>query len=269
MTSLLPAFQSATKTSSNSEMGRIEFVAYNTRLLKLVFCYTRGKTAVKVEGLLAPFLKKIEKQFDPYLRFLPAEIRGDTLYLSTTLPPIPSKPFERLVFSQVKRVFRFHTPDNLTIMVTKKCQCQCKHCLVHNMEDVSELTKNEIFNVIDEAQKLGVSQITFEGGEPTLREDLPELIQHVDKTKATSMVVTNGQRLAKDYVQFLKKSGLDYLNISIDSPHSQEHDMFRGVSGLFMDAYRGIRNSVSSGIVTGILYIARPGNCDKKSLKNL
>ncbi len=250
-------------------MISIEFVAYDTKLLKLIFACVDGKTTIKVEGLLSPLLKKIEKQFDPYLKFLPAQIRGGTLYLSTTLPPIPSKPFERLVYSQIKRAFRFHTPDNLTIMVTKSCQCQCKHCLVHNMEDDAELSKNEIFSVIDQAQKLGVSQITFEGGEPTLREDLSELIRYINKTKATSMVVTNGQYLTEDYVQKLKKSGLDYINISIDSPHPLEHDMFRGVSGLFMDTAKGIRNSVRSGILTGILYIARPGNCDRETLKKL
>ena len=250
-------------------MSSIEFVAYDTKLLKLIFSCVNGKTTVNVEGLLSSFFKKKKKQFDPYLKFLPAEIRGDTLYLSTTLPPIPSKPFERLVYSQVKRTLGFHSPDNLTIMVTKNCQCQCKHCLVNHMEEGSELSKNEIFGVIDQAQKLGVSQITFEGGEPTLREDLPKLIRHIDKTKATSMVVTNGQRLTEDYVRNLRKSGLDYMNISIDSPHPMEHDIFRGVSGLFTDASKGIRNSVSSGILTGILYIARPGNCDRETLKKL
>ncbi|MDI6889269.1 MAG: radical SAM protein [Methanocellales archaeon] len=247
----------------------MEFVAYDSILLKLVLNYTDAGVTVKTKGLLSPFLRKVEKKFDTYTKAIPAEIRGDRLYLSTTFPPIPSKPFKRLVFSQIKRALGIHTPDNLTVMVTGDCQCHCEHCLAYKMDGGEELSKNEIFSVIDQALELGTSQITFEGGEPTLRKDLPELIEHVDKNKVTSMVVTNGQYLTKDYVQELKECGLDYINVSIDSPYLGEHDKFRGISGLFEDATEGIKNSVDAGILTGVLYIARPGNCDRETLEKM
>jgi len=247
----------------------MEFVAYDSILLKLVLNYTDAGVTVKTKGLLSPLLGKVEQKFEAYLKNLPTEIRGNTLYLSTAFPPLSSKPFKRLVTSQIKRALGFHSPDNLTIMVTGDCQCHCEHCLAHKMGQGEELSKNEIFDVIDQALELGVSQITFEGGEPTLRKDLPELIEHVDKNKATTMVVTNGQYLTEDYVQALKESGLDYINVSIDSPYLEEHDEFRGVLGLFEDATEGIKNSVDAGILTGVLYIARPGNCDRKTLEKM
>lgn len=247
----------------------MEFVAYDSILLKLVLDYTDAGVTVKTKGPLSPFIKKVEERFDAYLKRTPTEIRGDKLYLSTAFPPVPSKPFKRLVLSQMKRALGIHSPDNLTIMVTGDCQCNCEHCLAYKMNRGEELSKNEIFDVIDQALELGVSQITFEGGEPTLRKDLPELIEHVDKSKATSMVVTNGQYLTKDYVQELKESGLDYINVSIDSPCPEEHDTFRGVSGLFEDATEGTKNSVDAGILTGVLYIARPVNCDRKTLEKM
>lgn len=247
----------------------MEFVAYNSILLKLVLESTGGGVTVKTKGPLSPFLVKVEKKFDEYLKGVPTEIRGDKLYLSTAFPPIPSAPFKRLVFSQMKRALGRHSPDNLTIMVTGECQCNCEHCLAHKMDGGKELSKNEIFDVIDQALELGVSQITFEGGEPTLRKDLPELIGHVDKSKATSMIVTNGQYLSKDHVKKLKEHGLDYINVSIDSPYREGHDKFRGVSGLFDCAAEGIKNSVDAGILTGILYIINPKNCDRKSLERM
>ncbi|MDI6859435.1 MAG: radical SAM protein [Methanocellales archaeon] len=247
----------------------MEFVAYDSILLKLVLETTDSRVRVKTRGPLSPFLGKVEQKFDTYLKNLPAEIRGDKLYLSTAFPPVPSNPFKRLVFSQMKRALGVHTPDNLTIMVTGDCQCDCEHCLAYKMNRGEELSKNEIFDVIDQALELSVSQITFEGGEPTLRKDLPELIGYIDKSKATSMVVTNGQYLTKDYVQELKEFGLDYINVSIDSPYPEEHDKFRGVSGLFEDATEGIKNSVDAGILTGVLYIARPRNCDRETLEKM
>ncbi len=250
-------------------MINMEFVAYDSVLLKLVLDYTDAGVGIKTRGPLSPFLGKLKNRFDAYTKGIPAEIRGDKLYLSTAFPPVPSKPFKRLVLSQMKRALGFHSPDNLTIMVTGDCQCNCEHCLVYKMNRGDELSKNEIFDVIDQALELGVSQITFEGGEPTLRKDLPELIEHVDESKATSMAVTNGQYLTEDYVQELKEFGLDYINVSIDSPYPGVHDKFRGVPGLFEDATEGIKNSVDAGILTGVLYIARPGNCDREALERM
>ena len=247
----------------------MEFVAYDSILLKLVFDHTGAGVTVKTKGLLSPFLGKVEERFDAYLKRLPTEIKGNRLYLSTAFPPVPSAPFKRLVFSQMKRALGLHNPDNLTIMVTGECQCNCEHCLAYKMDEGKKLSKSEIFDVIDQALELGVSQITFEGGEPTLRKDLHELIEHVGKNKATSMVVTNGQRLIEDYVQELKECGLDYINVSIDSPYPEAHDKFRGVSGLFEDATEGIKNSVDAGILTGVLYIARPRNCDRGTLEKM
>ncbi len=247
----------------------MEFVAYNSILLKLVLESTGSGVTVKARGLLSPFLVKMEKKFDEYLKGVPTEIREGKLHLSTAFPPIPSAPFKRLVASQMKRAFGRHNPDNLTIMVTGECQCNCEHCLAYKMGEEGELSKNEIFDIIDQALELGASQITFEGGEPTLREDLPELIGHIDKNKATSMIVTNGQYLTKDRVKNLKEHGLDYINVSIDNPYREKHDKFRGVSGLFDCATEGIKNSVDAGILTGVLYIINPENCDRKSLERM
>ncbi|ATZ61258.2 MAG: putative mycofactocin radical SAM maturase MftC [Firmicutes bacterium] len=247
----------------------MKFVAYNSILFKLILDYTGTGMRIKTKGLLSPFLGKVEKKFDEYLKSVPADIRGDKLYLSTAFPPVPSAPFKRLVFSQIKRAFGLHSPDNLTIMVTGECQCNCEHCLAHKMDEGVELSKNEIFDVIDQALELGVSQITFEGGEPTLRKDLTDLIEYIDKSKATSMIVTNGQHLSKDYVKKLKEHGADYINVSIDSPYREKHDEFRGVEGLFDCATEGIKNSVDVGILTGVLYIANPENCDRKSLERM
>ena len=58
------------------------------------------------------------------------------------------------------------------------------------------LSTDQAQQVIREAQELGVSVITFVGGEPLLRKDLPEIIGSVDKELSTTFLVTNGSSLS-------------------------------------------------------------------------
>ena len=55
---------------------------------------------------------------------------------------------------------------------------------VHNPRKNSYTGSSQADN--QEAQELGVSMINFVGGEPLLREDLPEIINCVDKTTSST-----------------------------------------------------------------------------------
>lgn len=77
-----------------------------------------------------------------------------------------------------------------------------------------ELTAREWKVVIDKAWAAGIPHIIFTGGEPTLRQDLPELIAHAEKNGQVTGLLTNGLRLADDdYLQTLLQTGLDHVLI--------------------------------------------------------
>lgn len=77
-----------------------------------------------------------------------------------------------------------------------------------------ELTTEEWLSVLDKTWQAGIPHVIFTGGEPTLREDLPEIIEHVEKNGQVSGLLTDGLRLA-DRVYFgrLLQTGLDHLLI--------------------------------------------------------
>lgn len=56
----------------------------------------------------------------------------------------------------------------------------------------------EIKTVVDGALDLGASLIIYVGGEPLLREELYDLINYVDKTRAIPMIFTNGLLLTEE-----------------------------------------------------------------------
>jgi hypothetical protein len=75
-----------------------------------------------------------------------------------------------------------------------------------------ELTTQEWKSILDKAWAAGIPHIVFTGGEPTLRDDLPELIAHAERNGQVSGLLTDGLRLADgDYLNRLLQTGLDHL----------------------------------------------------------
>jgi len=75
-----------------------------------------------------------------------------------------------------------------------------------------ELTTEEWQTIMDKAWTAGIPHITFTGGEPTLREDLPALIAHAEKNGQVCGLLSDGLKLAdKEYLQLLLQTGLDHL----------------------------------------------------------
>ncbi len=65
---------------------------------------------------------------------------------------------------------------------------------------------------MDKAWAAGIPHITFTGGEPTLRDDLPELIAHAEKNGQVCGLLSDGLKLAdKKYLNRLLQAGLDHL----------------------------------------------------------
>ena len=173
---------------------------------------------------------------------------------NTFAPPVGSRPMFRALKGLVKsQLMPFPFPVAMTFAVTYNCQCKCVHCSAgrHLQKDQKELSTEEAKKLIDDAQKLGVSIIAFTGGEPLIREDIYELISHVDHKKAMPVMFTNGQFLTDENVDKLFEAGLYSLFLSIDSPDAKEHNKLRGMPGLFETAIEGLKKIKLKGIFAG------------------
>lgn len=85
-----------------------------------------------------------------------------------------------------------------------------------------ELNTEEWKTIIDKAWQAGVPHLIFTGGEPTLRDDLSELIRHAEKNNQVTGLLTDGIRLSdKEYLDELLQSGLDHLLVTL-SPNNQK-----------------------------------------------
>ena len=108
--------------------------------------------------------------------------------------------------------------NHLVVPVTYKCNVKCKYCysLSNSGLDLPADRSAEELNVFFSAFD---GNITLMGGEPTVRDDLPRLIELAKQSPAPRKVSigTNGQKLVDlDYVKELRDRGLDFVFLSVN-----------------------------------------------------
>jgi uncharacterized radical SAM superfamily Fe-S cluster-containing enzyme len=121
---------------------------------------------------------------------------------------------------------RRHSPYGIVIPISNRCNLHCKWCYLPDRCEEKEPSFNSITRIISNCRH---KYIVFSGGEPTLRDDLPELIAYVRKNHLNKFTVllTNGIKLADiSYLKRLKDSGLHYIIFSLNGFRKETHLYF-------------------------------------------
>lgn len=158
-------------------------------------------------------------------------------------------------------------PVLVSFAVTRRCNLKCPHCYSEALETPhpSELNTEEALELISDIAGLGVRMIIFDGGEPTLREDLPRLVRHAADEGLAPLLGTNGMSdtLSKSYLQELKDAGLKVIAVSLDGANPKTHDAFRGLEGAWEKTLEGIRNINEIGIPFQVGTVVHKKNADE------
>jgi MoaA/NifB/PqqE/SkfB family radical SAM enzyme len=93
----------------------------------------------------------------------------------------------------------------------------------------------------------GLLAVDLFGGEPLLREDLPEIVRGLSRAGLHVTVTTNGLLLDRERASALVASGLRQLLVSLDGPDAATHDGLRGRKGAFDAARAGIGHYLAAG----------------------
>ncbi len=123
-------------------------------------------------------------------------------------------------------------PYSAQIELTLRCNAKCPFCSIHSIPESylnNDMSTEQVKNLIDQIADLGVLALSFTGGEPTLRKDLPELIYHTGiVNNFMNGIATNGYLLPKIFKEY-ELEGLDYILLSLDYPKAELHDNKRGI----------------------------------------
>jgi radical SAM protein with 4Fe4S-binding SPASM domain len=144
---------------------------------------------------------------------------------------------------------QYSAPLRVDLALTFRCQNNCVHCYAGGPHETVELNTNEWKQIIDRLHEIGVFILTFTGGEPTLREDLPELLLYTQNKGMVTGLVTNGRKLKnKAYVETLQKSGLDFVQVTLESHDPGIHDLMTASKGSWAETVAGVKNAVPTRI---------------------
>ena len=137
--------------------------------------------------------------------------------------------------------------DYLRISLTKRCNLNCSYCGAE-CERADELTKDEILKIVNVFAKLGITKVRLTGGEPLVRNDICEIAEGISAIPGIKKlaVTTNGILLSK-YAKRLKASGVNTVNISLDTTDKGQYAEITGFD-LIHKVFEGIDAAEKAGL---------------------
>ena len=128
---------------------------------------------------------------------------------------------------------KVEAPLALLAELSHRCPLQCPYCSNPvNLERASnELDTETWMRVLDEAADMGVHQVHFSGGEPTVRKDLEDLVQHSNKIGLYTNLITSAVLLTEERTRRLADLGLDHVQISFQDSEAANADRIGNYKG--------------------------------------
>ena len=154
----------------------------------------------------------------------------------------------------------------IRLSITDVCNFKCGYCLPNGYQiDKSDNRKflhlNEVKRLAKALSELGVNKIRLTGGEPTVRKDFFDIVKTIKENSGIkkTVITTNGYHLDKIAYR-IKESGLDGINISIDSlnkevfkkvtSHDRLEEILRGIKVLQSLNFKNIK--INAVLLKGI-----------------
>jgi MoaA/NifB/PqqE/SkfB family radical SAM enzyme len=142
--------------------------------------------------------------------------------------------------------------------VTNKCNLNCRVCFARANEH-----QNLDMKMINLDLLKDYRQIFLSGGEPTTREDLPEIMLRCIRNGQKPILFTNGVKLANiAYLKKLKKSGLRSVLLQFDTLNDENSKYIRG-NKLVEIKKKALKNLAALNIPTSVWTVVVKGKNDK------
>lgn len=192
-----------------------------------------------------------------YRKTEPLQIESDLQMMLDTLiavaqgkePPLHIQPISLAQYAP-----RMAAPHRMDLMISTMvkdnawhCNQKCLHCYAANqpLSAVPEMDTDQWLAVIEKCRSIGIPQLTFTGGEPTLRQDLVKLVQAAQWF--VTRLNTNGRMLTSALCKDLRAASLDAVQITFYSADEAVHNELVGVDG-YTDTVNGIKNALAAGL---------------------
>ncbi len=117
-------------------------------------------------------------------------------------------------------------PLGMLAELTHRCPLQCPYCSnpLRLLKADAELGTQSWISAFSQAAELGVLQVHLSGGEPTLRQDLEDLVGCLSSRGVYTNLITAGVTLTEGRIKKLAASGLDHVQLSLQAADAASSD---------------------------------------------
>ena len=192
---------------------------------------------------LARFTRDLDTMLDTLVRVARGEEPG------TAVSPVS-------IFDYADRMRAPHRMDLMVSAMTDcagkwQCNQHCVHCYAagQQLAGSRECTTEEWKRIIDRLREACVAQLTFTGGEPTLRPDLAELIDY--SRFFITRLNTNGILLTRELCDSLYKASLDNVQVTLYAADKEIHEQLVGAAH-YAETAAGIQNCLEAGLSVSV-----------------
>jgi len=131
----------------------------------------------------------------------------------------------------------YRKPLSVYYLITYRCPFSCEYCnITKNVPAYRELTTSEAISIIGQMSAAGTVKLQLTGGEPLMREDIGEIIDHSKKLGLFTGISTSGYKLG-DNIDAVKKCDVVFLSLEGEK---DVHEEIRGKGSyeVFKDAVK-------------------------------
>jgi MoaA/NifB/PqqE/SkfB family radical SAM enzyme len=157
----------------------------------------------------------------------------------------------------------FVKPSLLVFEVTRRCNSRCVMCHSWKIKNVNhEITPQELDKILWSKLFSEIESVILTGGEPTIRDDLTELVKVIHKncSKASIWFSTNGlsHKNLIEAIKYCQQQNITFgVGVSLDGICGT-HDKLRGVNGNFMSCVRLLKTLREMNVIATIGFTLSP-----------
>lgn len=197
-------------------------------------------------------------------KIIPEKIRKMASWAADKGYLVECDPDHRLFDYQKYHYSEARYTHTLLWSVTGNCNLKCKHCYITAGENCyGELSLEQCDEVIRQCLEANVNMVALTGGEPLVRRDFWQIVDHLLENHIKILqVFTNGMLVSEKFMNEFDSRNIapNYFMISFDGVGC--HDWLRGVNGAEKKAIEAIKLIKGRGYRVTVSMSLHMGNID-------
>lgn len=230
-------------------------------LEKLTLLYGNSVSSEKLRKDFCAFIKDLEEHLFLVTGETSAECDGKDLDFSYSLGNMKNKvtDFTQITEQEVSEFTQDYVLEadkkrphlkSIQFELTSRCNERCIHCYIPNAKknSGSDMTYEQVCDIIDQFAEMGGLHVTLSGGEVFLHKDIIRILQYCRKKDMEICILSNLVALKDAQIPFIKSINVSYIQASLYSMIPNIHDSITLVKGSQIKTKSAIEKLVAADI---------------------